>query len=123
MINSLEEFKIYNLSLELSEEIWKTVLKWNYFDKDTIGKQLVRATDSISANLSEGLGRFHTKEFKNFCYYARGSLFETKTWLTKVKSRNLMEEALCDKLLADIETLGKMLNRFINTLKSPPNTQ
>lgn len=119
MIKSLEEFKIYNLSLELSDEIWKAVLKWNHFEKDTIGKQLARATDSISANLSEGLGRFHTKEFINFCYYARGSLFETKTWLTKVKSRNLMEETISEKLLNDIEVLGKMLNRFINTLKPP----
>ncbi len=123
MIKSLEEFKIYNLSLGLSDEIWKAVLKWNHFDKDTIGKQLVRSADSISANLSEGLGRFHTKEFKNFCFYVRGSLFETKTWLTKVKSRNLMEEIICDKLLTDIETLGKMLNRFINTLKPPPKPQ
>lgn len=119
MIKSLEEFKIYNLSLELSDEIWKALLKWNHFEKDTIGKQLARATDSISANLSEGLGRFHTKEFINFFYYARGSLFETKTWLTKVKSRNLMEETASEKLLNDIEVLGKMLNSFINTLKQP----
>ena len=58
MIKSLEEFKIYNLSLELSDEIWKALLKWNHFDKDTIGKQLVRSADSISANLSEDWGVF-----------------------------------------------------------------
>jgi hypothetical protein len=58
MIKSLEEFKIYNLSLGLSDEIWKDVLKWNHFDKDTIGKQLVRSADSISANLSEDWGVF-----------------------------------------------------------------
>jgi four helix bundle protein len=51
--------------------------------KDTIGKQLVKSTDSISAIISEGFGRYHFLENKNFCFYAHGSLFETKTWITK----------------------------------------
>lgn len=106
--------------MELAEDIWKVVATWNYFEKDTIGKQLARSADSIAANLSEGLGRFHTKENKNFSYYSRGSLFETKTWLTKVKTRGLMDTALCDKLLGDLEIIGKMLNTFINTRKTTP---
>jgi len=38
--------------------------RWNYFQKDTVGKQLVRSADSIAANLSEGFGRYHYKETK-----------------------------------------------------------
>ena len=95
----------------------------NQFEKDTVGKQLVRAVDSIAANLSEGLGRYHVKENKNFCYYSRGSLFETKTWLSKAANRNLIEATLSNKLLTNIEIIGKMLNSFINTLKTPiPNS-
>jgi four helix bundle protein len=37
------------------------VIKWDYFLKDTIGKQLVKAADSVAANLSEGFGRYHFK--------------------------------------------------------------
>jgi len=37
--------------------------------------------DSIAANLSEGFGRYHYKEKKNFSYYSIGSLYETKTWI------------------------------------------
>lgn len=84
MISNLEDFKTYNLAMELGEKVWKIVKSWEYFEKDTIGKQLVRAVDSIAANLSEGLGRYHFKEIKNFGYYSRGSLFETRTWLTKI---------------------------------------
>ena len=123
MIKTLEDFKLYNLSMELGEEVWKEVAKWNQFEKDTVGKQLVRAVDSIAANLSEGLGRYHVKENKNFCYYSRGSLFETKTWLTKAANRSLIEATLSNKLLTNIEIIGKMLNSFINTLKTPiPNS-
>ena len=60
----LEDLQIYQLSMDLGEKVWQIVDKWNYFSKDTIGKQLVRAADSISANLSEGFGRFHFKERK-----------------------------------------------------------
>ena len=66
MIKNLEDFKVYNLSMAVAEEVWILVAKWNYFEKDTIGKQLVRAADSVAANLSEGLGRYHFKEAKNF---------------------------------------------------------
>jgi len=83
MITTLEDFKAYNLAMEIAEEVWKIVMQWSYFEKDTVGKQSVKAVDSISANLSEGLGRYHYREAKNFAYYSRGSLFETKTWLAK----------------------------------------
>jgi len=80
----IEDLKIYSMSLDLSNRIWKDVRSWDYFSKNTIGKQLVRAADSIAANISEGFGRFHFKEEKQFLYYARGSLSETKTFITIV---------------------------------------
>ena len=119
MIKSLDDFKVYNLAMELSEEIWGVVIGWDYFQKDTVGKQLVRATDSIAANLSEGLGRYHYKEARNFSYYARGSLFETKTWLIKAKSRKLIAENIVDDLLNKLETVGKMINAYIKTIGKP----
>ncbi len=97
----LEELQVYQLSMEIGEKVWKIVIKWDYFAKNTIGKQLVRAVDSVAANLSEGFGRFHYKENKNFCYYSRGSLYETKTWLTKARSRDLITKE--DFLLFDSE--------------------
>lgn len=75
----LEELKVYEFSMDIGEEVWKIVGNWDFFSKDTVGKQLVRAVDSIAANLSEGFGRYHYKETKNFAFYSRGSLYETKT--------------------------------------------
>jgi four helix bundle protein len=88
----IEELQIYQLSMNMAEEIWNIVFQWGYFEKDTIGKQLVKAADSIAANLSEGFGRFFYKEEKQFCYYSRGSLSETKTWLTKAFNRKLINQ-------------------------------
>ena len=52
MITTLEDFKAHTLALEIGEEVWSIVAKWPYFEKDTVGKQLVRAVDSIAANPS-----------------------------------------------------------------------
>jgi four helix bundle protein len=69
---NLEELEVYQLAEVFSEEIWKVVVGWDYFAKDTVGKQMVRSADSISANIAEGYGRYHYKENRNFCYFSRG---------------------------------------------------
>ena len=119
----VEELQTYQLAMEMAERIWDIVLKWKYFEKDTIGKQLVKAADSISANLSEGYGRFHYKENKQFCYYSRGSLYETKTWLTKANNRKLIKDDIFDTFQNDINTIGIKLNNYINSIgkKTYPN--
>lgn len=55
---TLEEIQTYQLAMDLGERVWVIVDRWNYFAKDTVGKQLVKAADSIAANISEGYGRF-----------------------------------------------------------------
>jgi len=112
----LEELRIYQLSMELGEEIWNIVTKWGYFEKDTVGKQLIRSVDSIAANISEGFGRYHFKDSKNFNYYSRGSLYETKTWLTKAKNRDLLNEEKYQELIKFMDDLGIKLNNYINTI-------
>lgn len=112
----LEELQVYQLSMELGDKIWEIVINWDYFLKDTIGKQLVRAADSVAANLSEGFGRFFYKENKQLCYYSRGSLFETKTWLTKVKNRKLISEDQFKNFTEEIDLIGKKLNSYIKSI-------
>jgi four helix bundle protein len=53
MINSLEDFKAYNRAMDLGEAVWSIVALWNFFEKDTVGKQFVKAADSIAANLAK----------------------------------------------------------------------
>lgn len=119
----LEEFNVYNLSMDIGEKIWNIVEGWTIFQKDTIGKQLVRAADSIAANLSEGFGRYHYKETIHFSYYSRGSLFETKTWLTKAHTRKLIETAAFDQFIKDIDLIGIKLNNYINSIGKTNNHQ
>lgn len=109
----IEDLEIYNLSMNFSDKIWNLVSKWDYFAKDTVGKQWVRASDSIGANISEGFGRFTSKDSKNFYIIARGSLQESLTWLKKAFRRNLITEENFNALNEELETISIKLSRFI----------
>ncbi len=112
----LDDLKVYQLSMEIGERVWSLVIPWDYFAKETVGKQVVRSADSIAANISEGFGRYSYKENKRFCYYSRGSLQETRTWLTKASSRGLIGKEDYEQLNSDLEVSAKMLNRYIQAI-------
>ena len=115
---SLEKLEIYQESMVIGEKVWQIVDKWNFFAKDTVGKQVVKSADSISANISEGYGRYHYRESIVFYYYSRGSLMETITWVTKAKNRNLISEEIFSELSLQLEILSKRLNGYINYIES-----
>lgn len=114
---SLADLRIYQESLTFSNLIWSICINWNYFAKKTIGEQLVRAADSISANIAEGYGRFHYKENLKFCYYSRGSFEEAKDWISKSKTRCLLPDSNWEQVDNFISSFPKSLNAYINYIK------
>jgi four helix bundle protein len=112
----LEDLKVYQLAINIGERVWLIVSRWDYFAKDTVGKQLVRSVDSIATNLSEGYGRFFYKGNRQFCYYSSGSLYETKTWLKKSHDRGLIVDDDFQSLQKDIETITFKLNNYIKSI-------
>ena len=117
----LEELQVYNLSMDMAEKIWNIVIEWDFFAKDTIGRQLIRAADSIAANLSEGYGRYHYRENINFSYYSRGSLYETKTWLKKAFNRKLISNEDFKIFSTEIDNIGIKLNNYIKSIGKSKN--
>uniref|UniRef100_UPI0032163BE4 four helix bundle protein n=1 Tax=uncultured Draconibacterium sp. TaxID=1573823 RepID=UPI0032163BE4 len=119
----LEDLVVYKLAMEIGDEIYSIVEKWEKFHKWTTGKQLVEASDSIAANISEGYGRYFYKENKQFQYYSRGSQAETKTWLTKATNRKLIDEETYNLLILKLDELGKRHNSYIKSIGSVPNAK
>ena len=121
---NIEDLEVYQLAESFSDEIWFIVDKWGYFAKDTVGKQLVRSADSISSNIAEGYGRYHYKENRNFCYFSRGSIMETKGWLKKSKNRKLLNEDQFDTLFEKLQLIHLKLNAYLKFIgKSNPTKQ
>jgi len=112
----VDELDVYKRSMRLAEEIWREAEDWPSFAKYSIGTQITQSADSIGANISEGHGRYHFGENRKFCYYARGSLQETRTWLQKARSRRLITKDQFEELSAELVEIRKMLNSYINSI-------
>ncbi len=111
-----EDLEIYKLSENLSDKIWDIAIEWDSFTKDTIGKQIVKASDSIGANIAEGSGRGSYVDYKRFLKISRGSLFETKHWSKKAFNRKLFNEIDYSEIIKTIDELIPRLSAFINYL-------
>lgn len=118
-----ENLRVLQSAEEIADSVWKGVLKWDDFAKDVVGKQITRSADSIGANISESFGRFHFGEKLQFLYYARGSIFETKYWLNRVKARSLMADMEVQTYIEKITNLARYLNIFTNSLKDVRNQE
>ena len=115
---NFENLQIYRLSEELSDQLWKMVVRWDVLARDTVGKQLVRAGDSIGANIAEGSGRGTDQELRRFLRIARGSLYETQHWLRRAYRRKLLNEKQVDDLLPLIGKLAPKLNAYLRSVGS-----
>ena len=112
----INDLSVYKRSMRLAEKIWAEVDDWPSFAKYSAGTQLTQAADSIAANISEGHGRYHFGENRQFCYYARGSLQETITWLQKAKSRDLVTDERYEELSDELVEIRQMLNGYIRSI-------
>ena len=118
---NLEDLEVYQLAESFGDEIWFIVNEWDYFVKDTVGKQMARSADSISANIAEGYGRYHYKENRNFCYFSRGSIIETKGGLKKSKTRKLLTEDQFNLLYEKLQTIHLKLNAYLKFIGKSGN--
>lgn len=114
----LTDLRVFRAAELLGKTVWDAVVSWDYFAKKTVGEQLVRAADSIGANIAEAQGRYHYGEKLHFLYYARGSLYETRFWLRQAFQRKLLKAEQVSQIQEQLDSLPLMLNNFINSIKS-----
>lgn len=113
---NFEKLEIYQLSEKLADRIWEIVLQWNHLAQDTVGKQIVRAADSIGSNIAEGSGRGSDKDYLRFLKISRGSLYETKHWLRRAFKRKLLAEEQISELKELINELTPKQNAYIRAI-------
>jgi len=107
------DIEAYNISFELSNQVWDIVNQWPYLAQKAIGAQFIDATDSISANIAEGFGRYHKKDKIKFYHYSRGSSLEGIDWLEKSIRRKLLDNEQYNHIKVELEKLPKAINSLI----------
>jgi four helix bundle protein len=113
---NFENLRVYELAEQVADGIWQLVLRWDHFARDTVGKQMVRAADSIGANIAEGAGRGSFQDNRRFVRVARGSLNELRHWLRRAYRRNLLSEHAINAIKPLIDELSPKLNAFLGSI-------
>ena len=110
-----QELVVYQLAEALADAVWDVVCQWDILARDTVGKQLVRAADSIGANIAEGSGRHSPNDNRRFVRIARGSFHETQHWLRRAFRRRLLAAEQTEAISRLVEELGPRLNAYLNS--------
>ena len=118
----LEDLVVYQVAMEIGDLIHQVVATWDYFNKKSLGDQFVRAADSIALNIAEGYGRYHFKENKQFCWYARGSLFETKCVNQKAINRGLINGDKFEYINSKLKRCNALLNAYSQSIGTSNRT-
>ncbi len=82
--------------MELAEDIFQLTHNFSKEEMYNLTSQIMRASDSIALNISEGSIDQSNAEFKRFMGYAIRSLAEVVTCLHKAKNRKYISIAQFD---------------------------
>lgn len=77
-----------------------------------------RAAVSIPSNIAEGRSRGTRKDFNHFLLIARGSCAELETQLCIANELSFLNNATTQKLITQIDEVGKMLSGMIKKLST-----
>ncbi len=111
-----ENLQVYQLSEKLCDRVWDIVQSWGDLAQKTVGRQLIRAADSIGANIAEGAGRGSFQDNRRFIRIGRGSLNETRHWLRRAHRRNLLTADDTAALKTILDELAPRLNAYLNSI-------
>ncbi len=114
----LNDVPPYKRAFHLSNYVWDVVMKWDWLAKKTIGCQFIDASDSVSANLAEGFGRYHKKDKIHFYRFSQGSVKECFDWNQKALVRKLLTQEEYQHILKELLALPKEINTLIKITDS-----
>lgn len=116
MIKTIFDLEIIKLSYDVSMEIFRITRNFPKEERYSLTDQIVRASRSIAANISEGWGkRIYESDFKRHLVYAIGSLEETKVWLLFAKDCGYIDISCYKELCLKYDEIGaKLYKLFLN---------
>jgi len=115
---SFQDLKVWQKAILFAEKVIRTIDKLQTPRKHyRLIEQLESAATSVAMNIAEGKGRQTTKEFIQYLFIARGSLFEVVTLLIIFQRLNWIKKETVMELQQIAEEITKMINSLIKSMK------
>lgn len=111
-----EELKVWQIALQLSNEIDQLVKTYPKEELYSLCSQMKRAADSVVLNIAEGSTGQSKPEFKRFLGIALRSAIEVVSCLFISQSRKYISDAEFKKYYEDYEVLCKMITKLRDSM-------
>jgi len=117
MYNDFTDMPVWKAAMDIAVAVFKISIPLPRAEDYALKSQIRNSAESISADIAEGFGRFHSKDKINFYRYARGSAMETKSHLIYGNLVEYFDTNENDVLRAQIDTVVHDINKIIKTLQ------
>ncbi len=113
-----ENLDVWNKAVDFAVKVVETVDNISTNRKHyRLLEQIESSSTSVSMNLAEGKGRFSKKEFVQYCYISRGSLYETMTLLEIFRRMKWITDSEYKELESDGIQIASMIKGLINSIQ------
>ena len=108
-VRSYRDLEVWQKGMVLAEACYSVTKPFPKDEMFGLTSQIRRAAVSVPANIAEGQGRFHTKEFIQHLGIARGSINELETHLELANRVGLVPLDALNRLVSMSDEIGRMI--------------
>lgn len=112
------ELPVYKACRSFRKEVCALAKSFPKEERYLLVAQLLDAARSITANISEGFGRYHYQENIQFCRQSRGSLCETMEHLITAYDEGYIDKSTLEDFNKKYKVCLKEINGYIKYLKT-----
>src|SRR6266542_2536034 len=117
-IQTYRDLTVWQKSMDLVAEIYRLTKLFPQDELFGLTSQIRRAAVSVPANIAEGYGRIHRKEYLHHLSIARGSLMEVETHLQIAVRLSYLSREQVVPSWGLAQEVGRLLNGLIRSLES-----
>ena len=117
-MKDFRSLKVWEKAHALALTIYKSTVEFPKQELYALTNQIQRAAVSIPANIAEGCGKDSGAELKRYFLIAIGSSSELEYLLLLACDLGYLQEATHQSMQNDLVEIRKMLNSFIQKLKT-----
>ena len=110
-MKSYRDLDVYQRAQKLFPIVYRLVRTWSQLEQRELGSQMIRAANSIHANIAEGYGKT-PNDFKRYLGTAIGSCDELASHITDAHNVGLVDGETKNSLLSEYSIVGKQMNKL-----------
>jgi four helix bundle protein len=115
---TFEDLDVYKKAREFRKRMYAAARKLPDFEKYELGRQIRRASVSLTNNIAEGHGRYHYLDEIKFQLQSRGSLAELIDDLNVSQDEDYLSAAEIVELKEQAKEVQRLINGYIRFLRS-----